>query len=428
MSPLPNRGGAVDIIPGGILGSHSYPDGLNFIADRGEGAQVFASDGRAFTDYVLGSGPMVLGHAHPRVVEAISRQAARGTHLYAMNEQALQLAARIAQQVPCAEAVKFVGDGAEATFFNLRLARAFTGRTKILRFEGGYHGHHDYAQSGSAPEHGQNRFPDCAGIPEVVADTVLVAPFNDLAATTHIALQHAEDLAAIIVEPVQRSILPQPEFLPGLRALSDQIGAILVFDELVTGFRLAPGGAQQAFGVTPDLCALGKIIGGGLPLAAIAGRRDIIELAVPDRPRDGRSIFLSGTLNGNSLCCAAGLATLDVLEEENGTAKLAVIGERLGAGFRDAALRLSIPFQMIGPPSFAEPVFGEEPVFDFASHAATNQLASRQFGIELTKRGNHVLFVAKFYVSIVHTEAQIDRTCEAAYDAMRAVRDMGHLD
>ena len=413
-----------DPIPGRILGSHSYPAGLNFVADRGEGALIFSTDGRQFIDYVLGSGPMIVGHAHPAVVEAIAKQAGRGTHLYAMNERALELAERIVEQVPCAKAVKFVADGAEATFYAMRIARAFTGRTKILKFEGGYHGHHDYGQFGQTSAQGRNephRMPDCAGIPAAIADTVLVAPFNDIETTTSLALEHAADLAAIIVEPVQRSVLPRNDFLKQLRALCDRTGALLIFDELVTGYRLAFGGAQEFFGVTPDLC-------GGLPLAAIAGRRDLIALTVPDREPDGRSVFLSGTLNGNSLCCAAGIATLKVLEEENGPAKLAQSGRRLADGFQDAANRLSIPFQMIGPPAFAEPIFGEDNVCDFAAHAATNQRASRQFGIEMTKRGNHVLFVAKYYLSTAHSEAQIDATCAVAFDAMRAVRDAGYLD
>ena len=419
--------GFPDVIPGQILGSHSYPDGLNFVADRGEGSRLYAVDGRVFTDYVLGSGPMIIGHAHPRVVEAIRRQAERGTHLYAMNEPALRLAREIARLVPCAEAVKFVGDGAEATFYCLRLARAFTGRTKILKFEGAYHGHHDYAQLGTTRNPGESRASGSAGIPAVLAETVLVAPFNDLAATTALALEHAHDLAAIIVEPVQRSIPPGPGFLPGLKALCARTGALLVFDELVTGFRLALGGAQTAFGVTPDLCALGKVIGGGLPVAAIAGRREVVELTVPDRQDDGRSVFLSGTLNGNPLGCAAGLATLSVLEEEDGPARLAAVGERLAAGFADAARRLAIPFRMIGPPSFAEPVFSEDPVRDFADYTRTNLVAARQFGVEMTRRGNHVLFGAKFYVSTVHSEAEIDATCEDAHAAMRAVCDGGYL-
>ena len=191
--------------------------------------------------------------------------------------------------------------------------------------------------------------------PTSVGKTVLVAPYNDLAAATEIALAHADTLAAIIVEPVQRALLPLPGFLAGLRALCDRIGALLIFDEVVTGFRLALGGAQEKFGVTPDLAALGKIVGGGLPLAAIVGRRAILDLTVPNRAEDGRSVYLNGTLNGNPLASAAGLATIDVLVEEDGPAKLEAKGTRYREALIEAAERLSIPFQMIGPSAFPSP-------------------------------------------------------------------------
>jgi glutamate-1-semialdehyde 2,1-aminomutase len=423
--------GGRDLIPGNIFGSHGYPDGLGFVAARAQGSRIWATDGREFIDYVIGSGPMIIGHAHPHVAAAIAKQAALGTHLYAMNEVALALAEKINQHVPNAEAMKFVADGAQATFYSMRLARAFTGRSKILKFEGGYHGHHDYAMHGLTVSPGENnaqRKADSAGVPADVSGTVLVAPFNDLAATEAIVKEHGADLACIIVEPVQRSIPPLPGFLPGLRKICDRVGAMLIFDELVTGFRIAFGGAQEAYGVKPDLCAMGKIIGGGLPLAAVVGRRDLIELTVPGRPNDGRSVFFSGTLNGNPLACAAGLATLEVLEEQDGPAKVAAAGTKLAKGFREQADRLSIPFQMVGPPSFAEPVFGSQPVTNYAQWGATNQAASKQFSAELMKRGHHVLFVAKYYLSTAHTDSDIDATVSAAYEAMRAVRDGGYLD
>jgi len=430
---MPSRGLAEvgRLIPGAVLGSTKYPEDLAFIAARGAGASLWSTEGRRYTDYVLGSGPMVLGHAHPRVVAAIQEQAARGTHFYVMNEVAPKLAERIAAHVPCAEAVKFVADGTEATFYALRFARAFTGRTKILKFEGAYHGHHDYAQHGWTQygvidgfgRNDSRARPSSAGIPAGVSETVLIAPFNDLAAVEAIVAEHADDLAAIILEPVQRFIPPVPGFLEGLRALCDRVGALLIFDEIVTGFRMALGGAQTTYGVTPDLCALAKVIGGGLPLAAVAGRRDLLELSIPDREKDGRSVFLSGTLNGNPLAAAAGLATIDVMVEEDGPGRIAAAGRRLAAGFEDAAARLSIPFRMIGPPSFAQPVFTAAPVTDYASFVATNRAAARQFCIELMKRGNNVVIGGKFYVSIMHDDDLIDATVATAAEAMRAVRD-----
>lgn len=272
----------LDFIPGQCFGTFKLPDEVSFIASRGEGARLWTTDGRSLIDFVLGSGPMIVGHAHPRVVDAIKTQAMRGTTFYAMNEVAPRLAARIAQFVPCGEAVKFVSDGAEATFYALRFARAFTGRTLILKFEGAYHGHNDYGLHGLKATRYSNypvAVPNSAGIPAAVSSTVLVAPYNDLDTLEKLIEPVAKDLAAIIVEPVQRSIPPKPGFLAGLRQICDRTGTLLIFDEVVTGFRLALGGGQEVFGVKPDLCTLGKVIGGGLPLAAIAGRRDVIELS-----------------------------------------------------------------------------------------------------------------------------------------------------
>jgi glutamate-1-semialdehyde 2,1-aminomutase len=420
-----------ELIPGNCFGTFKLPDEVAFVADRGEGSNLWTTDGRRLIDFVLGSGPMMIGHAHPRVVSAIQEQAVRGTTFYAMNDVAPRLAARIADMVPCAEAVKFVGDGAEATFYSLRLARAFTGRDLVLKFEGAYHGHHDYALHGLNPPHATNyqlARPDSAGIPGEVSSTMLVAPYNDLEITTQLIEPVADRLAAIIVEPVQRSLLPRPGFLAGLRTLCSRSGALLVFDEVVTGFRLALGGAQEAFGVEPDLCSLGKVIGGGLPLAAIVGRRDVLELTVPNRTEDGRSVYMSGTLNGNAIAAAAGLATLDVIAEENGPARLIEIGSALVRGFQDCAYRLSVPLQMIGPPAFADPVFGDGEIHDYRSYAATNRAAAKQFGIELLKRDIFVHPASKIYISTAHSDDQVEVACNVAYEAMRSIRDRGLLE
>ena len=418
----------LDFLPGQCFGTFKLPDEVSFVASHGQGARIWTTEGRSLVDYVLGSGPMLIGHAHPRVVDAIKTQAMRGTTFYVMNDVAPRLAARIAKCVPCGEGVKFVSDGTEATLYAMRFARAFTGRTLILKFEGAYHGHHDYALHGLKATRDSNypvAVPDSAGIPEAVGSTILVAPYNDLDTLEKLIEPVADNLAAIIVEPVQRSIRPKPGFLAGLRKVCDRIGALLIFDEVVTGFRLALGGAQEAFGVKPDLCALGKVIGGGLPLAAVVGRRDIMDLSQPNRAVDGRSVYLSGTLNGNPLSAAAGLATIDVLEEEDGPARLRENGKKIADGFKDAAARLSIPFQMLGPPCIQEPLFDTIEVSDIRSYNTTNRAAARQFGIELIKRGVFVYPGVKMYISTVHEDVAIEATCEAAFEAMCVVRDKG---
>lgn len=418
----------LDYLPGRCFGTFKLPEEVNFVVSRGQGARVWTTEGKELIDYVLGSGPMLVGHAHPRVVEAIQSQVTRGTTFYAMNDVAPRLAAKISSCIPCSEGVKFVSDGTEATLYAMRFARASTGRTMILKFEGAYHGHHDYALHGLKETRDSNfpvAVPDSAGIPQAVGSTMLVAPYNDIDTLEKLVEPVQKDLAAIIVEPVQRSIFPKPGFLEGLRKLCDRIGALLIFDEVVTGFRLAIGGAQEVYGVKPDLCALGKVIGGGLPLAAVVGRRDIMDLSQPNRPADGKSVYLSGTLNGNPLSAAAGLATIEVLEDEDGPARLRDNANKIAEGFKDAAARLSIPFQMLGPPCVQEPLFDNVEVTDIRSYNTTNRAAARQFGVELIKRGVFVYPGVKMYISTVHDSVALEATCEAAFEAMRVVRDKG---
>ena len=408
--------------PGATLGGFRLPEDLAFVVERGEGPTIWSTDGRQFVDYVLGSGPLVLGHAHPRIVAAIQAQAARGTTYYYLNEPALKLADRIMRLVPCAEAVKFCSSGTEATFYALRIARAATGRDTILKFAGGYHGSHDY---GLQTLEGSRQVSESLGIPAGVTDSVVVAPFNDLAATAALADAHRERLAAIIVEPVQRAIPPSSGFLEGLREICDRTGALLVFDEVVTGFRLALGGAQEVYRVTPDLAALAKAMGGGLPLAAVAGRRELIELTVPRSERNERAVYMGNTLNGNPLSCAAGLAALDVLEEEGGPAKIAAAGAALASGFREAAARLDVPFQVLGPPAFGEPILGTGEIRNQDDYLRQDRAASAAFGVELLRRGIFVNPGFKMYVSTAHGPAEIDQTVEVAEEALRAVRDQG---
>ncbi len=406
------------------------PGELDFTAARGQGPYLYATNGKTYLDFVMGYGPLVLGHAHPAVVEAITTQAAKGAHFYAPNEPAGALAEKIAELVPTAERVQFAGSGAEATFYALRLARAFTGRERILKFEGAYHGHHDYALHAyrrPAPSGSPFAPAESAGVPEAISETVLVAPFNALESARRTVEQHGP-VAAILVEPVQRAILPAPGFLAGLRQLCDETGSLLVFDEVVTGFRLDLGGAQQKFGVLPDLTVLGKALGGGLPIAALTGRNQILELtsAVPSDP--DRAVHLSGTLNGNPLSCAAGLATLQEMERQEGCAKLEALGNELISGLIAIGDQLSIPLQVIGPPSFPEMVFGAVQVVDQRTYLECDRKAAVAFGLELIRQGVYVRPAGKWFMSVAHERRHIDQLLEAAATAARTVRDTGVLE
>src|SRR5262250_2608274 len=265
---------AAQHLPGGVLGSSRMPDDLAFVVKRGRGSKLWDVSGREYIDYLLGSGPMILGHAHPAVVAAVREQLEHGTTYFLVNEPVIKLADELCRAVPCAEQVRFTSTGSEATFFALRAARSWRKREKVMKFEGGYHGSHDYALMSSSPR-SPKAFPaataDSAGIPHVIQDEVLIAPYNDLATVEALLAVHADSLAAVIVEPFQRLIPPAPGFLQGLRELTRRRDIPLVFDEVVTGFRLAYGGAQEFYGVVPDLAAVGKIVGGGFPLAAVCG-------------------------------------------------------------------------------------------------------------------------------------------------------------
>lgn len=416
-------------LAGMCLGSFKLPAELTFAIAGGRGPQVWDAGGRKYYDYAMGSGPMALGHAHPRVVDAICTQAAKGSHFYHLNEGAIELADTVRRLVPCAQSVKFCSDGSEATFYCLRLARAFTGRNVILKFDSAFHGHHDYAKQRLHSGPGQNSIAvtaDTAGIPPEVSATVLIAPFNDISTTRAIVEPWAESIAAIIVEPVQRSTMPAEGFLEGLRALASAIGAVLIFDEVVSGFRMALGGAQEVFGVVPDLCAIGKILGGGTPLAAVAGRADILELTDPHRHDDGRSVFMSGTLNGNPLGCAAGLATLAVLEEENGPAQLEAKGAFLRQELLRIAKELSIPLVSMGASAFQQFAFTQ--AGSAQTLPAINTAATNQFALELLRRGILTVPGGKIYTSLAHDDAAQEAFVSAAALSMRVVRDAGLLE
>lgn len=410
-------------IPGASLGMMSLPRDLRMVMVRGCGSKIYDADGNEYIDFLLGSGPLLLGHGRPEVQAAVRRQIDLGSTFFALNEPALRLAEEIIESVPCGESIRFQTTGSEATFAALRLARAFTARDKVLKFEGGWHGSHDVAQLSSTPQSPPpfpSPDPDCDGISDNVRRDVLVAPFNDVRVTTETIEAHARDIAAVLVEPLQRAIAPAPGFLEALRDLTRRYGILLVFDEIVTGFRIAWGGAQQYFGVMPDLACYGKVIGGGYPLSAIVGRRDILAAADATQKGVGRYCFLSGTFAGNPIAAAAGLATLKVLAEPGVYETLHRMGEQLRGGVRAAAVRLGEPVQVLGTGPLLQVYFTDLPVQNWRDGLSGDRRKATQFGHELIRRRIYCTPGGKLYLSLAHTDSDIAETLERVADALRA--------
>ncbi|MBI3104953.1 MAG: aminotransferase class III-fold pyridoxal phosphate-dependent enzyme [Candidatus Rokubacteria bacterium] len=413
-------------LPGGVLGTARYAADAAFVVKRGTGSKIYDVSGREYIDYVLASGPLILGHAHPAVVAAVREQIEGGSTYYMVNEPIIQLAEEICRAMPCAEQVRFTSTGSEATFFALRVARTFRKRDKILKFEGGYHGAHDYGMMSSAPRSPKAfpaPVPDSSGIPHCIEAEVLIAPYNDLGTVEGIIAAHADELAAVIVEPFQRLVPPQPGFLQGLREITRRHGVLLVFDEVVTGFRLAYGGAQEYYGVVPDLAAIGKIVGGGFPLAAVCGAEELMRPFDPQYDGTGDFISQSGTLNGNPIAAVAGLATLAELRKPGAYDTIHGTGKRLMAGLTALAHKAGLPAQVVGEPVVFDLLFTEEPVVDYRSLQKADGARGKAFTTELIKRGV-VKNSQKMYVSLVHSAEDVATTLQACEDALKALPKM----
>lgn len=410
------------LIPGAYW--HQASEDLDVIPARGMGAKVYDVEGREYIDYLLGSGPQILGHNHPAIVEALRQQLELGTQFFVLIPEVMTLAEEVVRAVPCAEAVRFGVTGTEGTFYALRFARAFTGREKVLKFEGGYHGGHDYvlvSQASKAPPNFPQAQLDSAGIPRAIEELVLVAPYNDLATTEQIISEHAHELAAVIIEPYQRYIAPQLRFLAGLREITRRHGILLIYDEIVTGFRLAYGGAQEYYGVIPDLAVLGKALGGGLPLSAVVGPRDIIDLCDITYKNSDQYVAQLGTFKGMPLAVVAGLAMLAQLRQPGVYERLHAMGQRMRAGLADILAEYSAPFRVYGEGPTFKVLFIDREVTSYRDALNADHALLRAFERALIKAGLFIRPGMRHYISLAHSDEDIERTLAIAATVARQV-------
>jgi glutamate-1-semialdehyde 2,1-aminomutase len=402
--------------------------GTPLVIDHAAGSRLYDVDGHEYIDYVCSWGALILGHAHPDVVAAIADQASRGTSYGMLSPLEVELGEQIARALPSIERIRFVSSGTEATMSAIRAARGFTKRDLILKFEGCYHGHSDSFLVEAGSGLATLGISSSAGVPDAFVKMTLNAPYNDLEAVEQIFQQHKDKIAAVIVEPIAANMGVAPPtfaFLEGLRELTEQDGSLLIFDEVITGFRVTHGGAQNLYKIRPDLTTLGKIIGGGLPVAAYGGRRDIMEMVAPLGP-----VYQAGTLSGNPLAMRAGLATLPRLEAPGFYDSLSRKSGRLGEGLRLALQESGVTGQVNVAASLMTLFFNPEPVLDYADAKSSDTARYAAFFNEMLQRG---IFLAPsqfeaLFVSAAHTDEDIDRTIEAARDSLEVIRNLTSAD
>jgi glutamate-1-semialdehyde 2,1-aminomutase len=414
------------LFPGGALGGNALPKDVRFVVSHGKGARFWDTSGNEYIDYVLGSGPLVLGHAHPAIQNAVAEEAGRGTHFFAyLNARAIDLGRKVAPYIRCAERIRFTTSGSESTFHAIRLARGFTGKPRIVKCEGAYHGTHDYAQHSTAPKVAveyPTPAPDTAGIPRQVSDLTLIVPFNDPDALDRLLAEHAHEVAAFIVEPIQRIISPNPGYLKAVREITARHGVLMILDEVVTGFRYGLGGAQAYFDVKPDLATYGKIIGGGLPVGAIAGRADVMDQADPTYKGQSGYVYQNGTLQGNPLGCAAALACIAVLEEPGFYDKLFGIADDLRRGLQAVFDRHEMGVTVFGDGPMWHFLFTDRVPQNYRDILASDNRKLATFDVELIRQGIFVLPGNRRFVSIAHGHRELEDTFEAFDRACRAFK------
>lgn len=402
-------------LPGGSLGNVTLDSQHDIIIQRGNGSRIWDVSGNCYIDYLMGSGPMILGHSHPSVVTAVHEAISSGSTFFANNQPSILLAEELVKALPCADKVRFTTSGTDATFQAMRISRAFRRRDKILKFEGGFHGTSDYALMSQEPRTLES-FPisqaSVAGIPGPIQDLVLIAPFNDSDTSTSIIEKYHDDLACVILEPMQRMLPPSPGFLKSIRDVTSHYEIPLIFDEVVTGFRLAYGGAQTLYGVTPDLTALGKIMGGGYPLGAICGRHEIMDMYDISKSSSSNHVSQIGTLNGNPIAATAGLATLAELRKEGTYEQLWSTGKQLRNSLDKFCREAEIPAQTSGEDPVFDLMFTLDPLTDYRSTLKANNQIKAVFRNLLQEEG---IFQGpqKFYPSLAHDEKDISDTINA---------------
>ena len=404
------------VMPAGGFGNSRE----DIIISEGKAGRVWDESGKEYIDYLIGSGPMLVGHAHPDVVAAVNEQITRGTTFFVNNRHGILLAEEIVNAVACAKQVRFTSTGTEADAYAMRLVRAYRNRDTILKFEGGFHGMSDTGLMSLAPKKEVN-FPqathDSAGIPRSVDGDVLVAPYNDIDAVASLIREHGDSLAGVIIEPMQRIINPQAGFLEDLRELTEKHGIPLIFDEVVTGFRLAYGGAQEYYGVVPDVCTLGKAIGGGFGLAAVTGHEEIMAHFDVERVGSERFLLQMGTLSGNPIAATAGLATLKVLREPGTYERLRATGEKLMNGLRDRLAEHGFEATITGAPCMFDAIFTSGEINNYRDTTRGDVKLMRRFNKLLLERGI-LKSPSKYYVSLAHDERDISETFDAWSDAL----------
>lgn len=412
-------------IPGGVnspVRAFKSVGGNPLFIKKAKGSKIYDVDGNEYIDYVGSWGPMILGHAHPDVVRAVREALEHGTSYGAPTELEVEMAKLVVSAVPSIEKVRFVSSGTEAVMSAIRLARGYTKREKIIKFEGCYHGHSDslLAKAGSGLM--TLGIPGTPGVTEGTAKDTIVLPYNNLEAVREAFEAEGENIAAVIVEPIAGNmgvVLPEPGFLEGLRKITSEYGSLLIFDEVITGFRVSYGGAQELYGIMPDLTTLGKIIGGGLPVGAFGGKAEIMDYIAPEGP-----VYQAGTLSGNPLAMAAGIATLEVLKNKSVYENLEKMTALLADGLKSAFEEAGIPFYQTRIASMMCVFFTEEKVIDYQTAAKSDTEAYSKFFWGMIEKGCYFApsqFEAAF-VSTAHTELDIEKTVEAARDVLKKIK------